>query len=112
MDSESRSQLQPRISQLRKELESSGFDILGQQLTGRSGVRHSFAVVAKRKDGLRAFELFEKVTEQDVVGCFAKGVDTGVRVRMVYTEGATEAAKRLAEGYGLKLMTWQEEPWR
>lgn len=74
-------------------------------LQGGSGVEHRFDLLFS--DGRRnyAFDFYESVSEVEVVKSYAKRFDAGAVVSIVSpTEGVTEEARRLALGYGIKII--------
>lgn len=73
-------------------------------LTGASGVEHSFSFLGRGASNL-AVDIYESITEIEVIRTFVKGFDAGVPVHVVLSgEQCTEGARRLAAEYGMRIM--------
>lgn len=80
-------------------------------LNGRSGVTHSFSFLAFDGKVHFAFDIYEKVTEIEVLNTFVRTMDTGARSTMVCAGGTIEeGARNLAKEYGIKLIAATEIP--
>jgi len=74
-------------------------------LTGSSGVSHRFDFVAFEGDEKIAFDIYDRVSETDVIKTFVKKLDTGASAYMVcVSEKMTEGAGRLATEYGIRVL--------
>ncbi len=74
-------------------------------LTGRSGVTHKFNFVAFDGQNNVVFDIYDRVTETDVIKTYVKKLDTGATAYLIcVSEKMTEGAGRLASEYGLKVL--------
>lgn len=74
-------------------------------LAGRSGVTHRFDLVARDGQDTRAFDIYEQLTETDVIKTYIKKLDTGASACIVcLSEKMTEGAGKLASEYGLNVL--------
>lgn len=73
-------------------------------LWGASGVEHMFSFLCMGSSKV-AVDIYEDVTEVEVIKTFVKSVDTGVQAHLIWTgERCTTAARNLAEEYAMRLM--------
>lgn len=78
-------------------------------VTGRSGVVHSFSFLATSGKMRYGFDVYDEVTEIQVINSFIKGFDTDVSVQIISSEGrATQSAKKLATEYRIKVLSEAE----
>ena len=74
-------------------------------LTGRSGIPHRFDFVAYDGRENIVFDIYDRLTETDVIKTFVKKLDTGAIAYIIcVSEKMTEGAGRLAWEYGLKVL--------
>ncbi len=97
------------ITSLQSRLEAAGFKILGKSAIGRSGVKHSFDVLAETPDGSKeAFITYSNVGDLDVVSCFVKQLDADLQVTIVYIENISDKAQELAWSYSIRTLKWDQ----
>ncbi|MDE1854242.1 MAG: hypothetical protein KGI38_10935 [Thaumarchaeota archaeon] len=85
-------------------LEGSGYKILSDMVKGKSGVEHTFGVVAKDKEGVTHGYVFaSQPDEQIILGLFIRQLDTGFKVHVVHRAEATRNATERAKEYGIEL---------
>ena len=74
-------------------------------LTGRSGVTHRFDFVTTDGQGTLVFDVYEQLSETDVIKTYIKKLDTGASAYIYCPDGKmTEGAGRLASEYGLEVL--------
>lgn len=74
-------------------------------LVGRSGITHRFDFVVVDGHGPLAFDIFDRMSETDVIRTFVKKLDTGASAYIIcHTEKMSEGAGKLAAEYGLKVL--------
>lgn len=74
-------------------------------LAGRSGVTHRFDFVATHGQYSLVFDIYEELSETDVIKMYIKKLDTGASACIIcHTERMTEGARKLAAEYGLKVV--------
>lgn len=93
--------------ELAEKLRADGYEIIEGGVKGKSGVRHSFDVLARSPDGtLHGHVISERQEGSDILALFAKQLDTDVVVHALYTADATDEALRLAKSYSIDLVRW------
>jgi hypothetical protein len=79
------------------------------RIVGTSGVEHTFSFVASSGRMKYAFDVYDQVTELEVLKSYARKFDTGSVVNLVSTKkSATTLAESLAKEFGMKIL-WPEE---
>lgn len=74
-------------------------------LTGRSGVTHRFDFVATAGQERLVFDIFERLSETDVIKTYVKKLDTGASAYIIYNaKSMTEGTGRLVSEYDLKVL--------
>ena len=74
-------------------------------LTGRSGVTHRFDFVANNGQEKLVFDIFEGLSENDVIKTFIKKYDTGTSAYIICLGDMMErGAVELAREYGMKIL--------
>lgn len=87
---------------LLERLRGEGYRILSPSVSGKSGVKHEFAIVAKDREGVtHGYLLAEKPDEKLVLGLFITQLDTGLRVHVAHTHEPHPAALERAREYGV-----------
>lgn len=85
-------------------LKAAGYRILPPVVTGKSGVEHQFAVVAKDRAGVaHGYLLSERPDEKLVLGLFITKLDTGLKVHIAYSHDPKLEAVERAKEYGIVL---------
>ena len=85
-------------------LERGGYQILKDSVRGKSGVEHTFGVVAKDPSGATHGYVFAPAPDEKLVlSLFVAQLDTGIRLHIVHKEEATQSAKERAKEYGIEL---------
>jgi len=75
-------------------------------LRGDSGIDHKVNLLFTDGTRLYGFDFYETITEIEVVRSFAKKFDCKVPINLVCLSGEiTEGAGKLAEGYGMKVLS-------
>ena len=79
------------------------------RVKGTSGVEHSFTFLATSGNISYAFDVYDQVTEIEVLKSYARKFDTGSIVNLV-SEGGTSSseAQSLAKEYGMKILRPEE----
>ena len=79
------------------------------RVRGTSGVEHSFTFLAMSGNLSYAFDVYDQVTEIEVLKSYARKFDTGSIVNLV-SEGGTSSpqAQSLAKEYGMKILRPEE----
>ena len=96
---------------LRISAERAGWDTVEPPtLAGASGVVQKFAFLAMKGPAKVAFDIYEdNVDGVDVVRSYIKKVDTGATVVVISSSGGrSEVASRLAESYGMPILSPDE----
>jgi hypothetical protein len=76
---------------------------------GESGVNHAFDFLATTSTVKYAFDVYQQITEIEVLNSYIKKVDTKSIVNLICVTGKTnDGASRLAEEYGMKVMRTAE----
>jgi hypothetical protein len=79
------------------------------RIVGNSGIEHSFSFVATSGHVKYAFDVYDQVTELEVLKTYARKFDTGSIVNLVSAKGtATSEAQNLAKEYGMKILRPEE----
>lgn len=79
------------------------------KLRGASGVEHPFSFLASGGKATYAFDVYDGVTETDVLKSFIKKFDTRTPVNLICTNGkASPAAVALAKEYDMKILKENE----
>lgn len=80
--------------------------VIPRTVQGESGVVHSFNLLFSDGSRLHALDIYDSVTDIEVVKSYAKKLDTGCAVSVVCQAGrVTEDARRLAQSYDLPVLT-------
>ncbi|MDG7013160.1 MAG: hypothetical protein JRN11_05780 [Nitrososphaerota archaeon] len=80
--------------------------VVPRTVQGESGVVHSFSLLFSDGGRVQAFDIYDSVSEIEVVKSYAKKLDTGCPVNIVCPEGnVTEGAGRLAASYGIRIVS-------
>lgn len=76
-----------------------------RRILGNSGVEHTFAFVTSSGRINYAFDIYDQVSEVEVMKSYLKKYDTEAIVNLVSTRGiATPGAQRLAAEYGMTIL--------
>ena len=79
------------------------------RIVGNSGVEHSFSFLATSGRVKYAFDVYDQVTELEVLKSYARKFDTGSIVNLVSAKGTASAeAQSLAKEYGMKVLAPEE----
>jgi len=79
------------------------------RVRGISGVEHSFSFLATSGKINYAFDVYDQVTELEVLKSYSRKFDTGSIVNIVSSKGtASPEAQSLAKEYGMKILTPEE----
>ena len=90
-------------------LAAAGYELVGNEVTGRSGVTHTFGVLARARDGgLHGYDLVGALDEREVIVSFIKQLDTDVAVHIIATGEISPRARKLARDYSMSLATSPE----
>ena len=86
-----------------------GLDVIKPPaLRGASGVEHKFSFLCRGSSKV-AVDIYEDITEIEVIKTFVKRVDTGAQAHLVWTgERCTASARDLAAEYGMQIMREQD----
>jgi general secretion pathway protein E len=105
-------------SQVREYLQKQGFEVTeGAKLPGKSGIEHTFDMLAQRDDGFTTYTIVicvtaggDRETEVDTIFNFAnKAYDTGIRSRvLIAVPGLSQEAKHLAQKQRIKVIGWEQ----
>ena len=80
-------------------------------LRGHSGIDHHFAFLAQKDQAVCSFDIYDRVTEIEVLRTFTKKIDTGVPVTIVSISGWSEqTAQNLARSYGIEIIGTNDIP--
>lgn len=91
-------------SELSKKLAAAGYELIDNKVPGRSGVTHTFGVLARARDGtVHGYDLLGDLDEKGVITSFIKQLDTDVTVHLVATGEVSPKARKLAQGYSMSL---------
>jgi hypothetical protein len=75
------------------------------RVRGNSGVEHSFSFLATSGNINYAFDVYEEVTDLEVLKSYVRKFDTGSIVNLVSRKGtASSEAQSLAKDYGMKIL--------
>ncbi len=77
---------------------------------GTSGIVHSFSFMAADKGMSYCFDIYDEVTEIEVLKSFIKKIDTGYSVSLVSGSKVSSMGRTLAEEYGMAIVTPGEIP--
>lgn len=76
---------------------------------GASGASHPFSFLASSGNLRYGFDIYEKVSEVEVLKSYIKELDTKASVQIVTPGNAvSEGARRLARDYGIKVLAENE----
>jgi hypothetical protein len=79
------------------------------RIVGISGIEHTFSFVASSGRVKYAFDVYEEVTEMEVIKSYARKYDTGAVVNLVTTKGVSSPeGQRLAKEYGMTVLKSDE----
>ena len=83
-----------------------GFDVLKPPvLRGTSGVDHRFTFAAADGPQVFAFDIYQQVTQIEIIRTYVKKMDTGVKTYIVCLSGkAKDEAKELSAYYGIDIL--------
>jgi predicted transcriptional regulator len=96
-------------SELSGKLAAAGYELVDNKVTGRSGVTHTFSMVARDKEGgLQGYDLMGTVDERSVITSFIKQLDTDVAMHIIATGDISPKAKKLALDYSMSLTSTPE----
>ncbi|MDG6917591.1 MAG: hypothetical protein JRM85_08375 [Nitrososphaerota archaeon] len=94
----------PDVKALVDGLKGGGWTILAGSVTGKSGVTHSFDVVAKdRSGGVHGYVFAGKPDEKLVLSLFMIQLDTDVKVHIAHAEEPERGAAERAKEYGIEM---------
>jgi hypothetical protein len=80
-----------------------------RKIRGISGIEHSFSFVTSSGRTNYAFDIYDQVTEVEVMKSYLKKYDTEAIVNLVSTKGtANPGAQRLATEYGMEILSPDE----
>jgi predicted RecB family endonuclease len=75
-------------------------------MRGESGIEHKFSFVATDESTKYAFDVWQNVSEIEVLRTYIKALDTGAHAIIVCLSGKPSAeGKKLAEEYRLEVLT-------
>lgn len=75
------------------------------RVRGSSGVEHNFSFVATSGRINYAFDVYDQVSEVEVIKTYARKYDTSAIVNLVSIKGeSTPAGRRLAKEYGMTIL--------
>ena len=75
------------------------------RVRGTSGVEHSFSFLATSGNIRYAFDVYDQVTEVEVLKSYSRKFDTGAIVNLVSSRGTiSPEAQSLAKEYGMKIL--------
>ena len=75
-------------------------------IRGRSGVEHTFSFLASVGGTSIAIDIYEEVTQAEVIKTYIKKLDTGASADVLCTTSIrNEAAEKLAREYGMRILT-------
>lgn len=75
-------------------------------MRGVSGVQHKFSFIASDESSDYAFDVWQKVSEIEVLRTYIKAYDTGMQGIIVCLSGKpTPEGKKLADSYRLEVLT-------
>jgi len=93
------------LKSMRSVLVNANFRIRDGPVSGRSGTKYRFGIVA---EGLHkssyGFDILTHASESQVIRIFVKQLDSDIRVHILYTKSASESAKKLAGSYSMELV--------
>ncbi len=105
-------------SQIREYLEKQGYEITEEaKLLGKSGIEHTFDMLARRDDGFTTYNIAICITaggdrerEVDTIFSFAnKAYDTGIQSRvLIAIPGISQEAKQLAQKQRIKVIAGEQ----
>ena len=105
-------------SQVRNYLEKQGYVITdGAKLTGKSGIEHTFDMMAQKDDGFTTYNIAICVTaggerEEEVAAIFSfanKAYDTGIQGRVIIANPElSQEAKKLAQKQRIKVINMEQ----
>jgi len=79
------------------------------RVRGTSGVEHSFSFLATSGSIRYAFDVYDEVTEVEVLKSYSRKFDTGAIVNLVSSRGTiSPEAQNLAKEYGMKILRSDE----
>ena len=94
---------------LSSKLVAAGFELIDNKVTGRSGVTHTFGILARGRDGgLHGYDLMGELDEKSVIVSFIKQLDTDVAVHVIATGEISPKARKLAKDYSMSLASSPE----
>ena len=74
-------------------------------LQGISGVTHKFSFLASKWNVNQAFDIYDSVTDIEVLKSFLKKIDTGASVDVICAKGrCSSAAESLALEYNIRIL--------
>jgi hypothetical protein len=80
--------------------------VVPRTVQGESGVVHSFSLLFSDGGRFHAFDIYDSVSDIEVVKSYAKKLDTGCSVDIVCPDGkVTGGADRLAASYGIRVVS-------
>lgn len=113
------SEIGPKLkAQIKKYLQKQGYEITeGAKLLGKSGMEHTFDILAQRDDGFTSYTIAiciaaggDRETEGNTIFSFAnKAYDTGIQDRvLITTPGLSQEAKQLARKQRIKVIDGEQ----
>ena len=77
---------------------------------GPSGIVHSFSFVASDEQSTYCFDIYDEVTEIEVLKSYIKKIDTGYPLNLVVGGRVSPLASSLAKEYGMAVVRPNEIP--
>jgi predicted transcriptional regulator len=86
-------------------LQGASLRVRERSVTGKSGAKYRFDLLAEGPDkSLYGFDVIANANEGEVIRVFVKQLDSDISVSIVYTDSASDAAKKLARSYSMELV--------
>ena len=85
---------------------ASGLEVIKPSvLRGKSGFDQKFGFVASDGNTMYAFDIYQRVSESDVMRTYIKKMDSGAETYIVSLQGRTSVeVSELARGYGIDIL--------